>query len=80
VIAFTASRVLVDVMANPSSFRPFTDEVGRFRHQLNDLGRIAWPLRSSGKLKRAEVAGARMAHPRHTCPRPVAKVCINPHS
>ncbi|WP_175916080.1 hypothetical protein [Burkholderia sp. BCC1638] len=108
VIAFTASRALVDVMANPSSdtltgaksflllyqltsteeyilhqvgvatqastgfrldghgfttafsnrlqslVRPFSDEVGRFRQQLNDLGRIAWPLRSSGKLKELE--------------------------
>jgi hypothetical protein len=108
VVAFTASRALVDVMANPSGntlkgaksylllyqltsteehilhqvgvpsqasigfrldghgfttafsnrlqslIRPFTDEVGRFRQQLNDLGRIAWPLRSSGKLKESE--------------------------
>ena len=30
-----------------SFVRPFTDEVVRFRQQLNDLGRIAWPLRSS---------------------------------
>jgi hypothetical protein len=108
VVAFTASRALVDVMANPPSdtlkgaksylllyqltsteehilhqvgvpsqasigfrldghgfttafsnrlqslVRPFSDEVGRFRQQLNDLGRIAWPLRSSGKLKESE--------------------------
>ena len=108
VVAFTASRALVDVMANPPSdtlkgaksylllyqltsteehilhqvgvpsqesigfrldghgfttafsnrlqslVRPFTDEAGRFRQQLNDLGRIAWPLRSSGKLKESE--------------------------
>ncbi len=108
VVAFTASRALVDVMANPSSdtlkgaksflllyqltsteehilhqvgvatqesidfrldghgftttfsnrlqslVRQFSDEVGRFRQQLNDLGRIAWPLRSSGRLKEAE--------------------------
>jgi hypothetical protein len=108
VVAFTASRALVDVMANPPSdtlkgaksylllyqltsteehilhqvgvpsaesigfrldghgfttafsnrlqslVRPFTDEVGRFRQQLNDIGRIAWPLRSSGKLKESE--------------------------
>ncbi|WP_137179171.1 hypothetical protein [Roseomonas sp. AR75] len=37
-----------------SLVRPFSEEVGRFRQQLNDLGRIAWPLRSSGKLKEAE--------------------------
>jgi hypothetical protein len=37
-----------------SLVRPFTEEVGRFRLQLNELGRIAWPLRSSGKLKDAE--------------------------
>ena len=37
-----------------SLVRPFTDEVGRFRQQLNELGRIAWPLRSSGKLKDTE--------------------------
>ena len=108
VVAFTGSRALMDVMANPPSdtlkgaksylllyqltsteehilhqvgvssqasigfrldghafttafnnrlqslVRPFTDEVGRFRQQLNDLGRIAWPLRSSGKLKESE--------------------------
>ncbi len=108
VVAFTASRALVDIMANPagdtlkgaksylllyqltsteehvlhqvgvstaasvgfrldghgfttaftgrlqSLVRPLADEVGRFRQQLNDLGRIAWPLRSSGKLKDAE--------------------------
>jgi hypothetical protein len=108
VVVFTASRSLVDVMANPPSetlkgarsylllyqltsteehilhqvgmattaifgfrldghsfttafsnrlqslVRPFADEVGRFRQQLNELGRIAWPLRSSGKLKEAE--------------------------
>ena len=108
VVAFTASRALVDIMANPpgetlkgaqsylllyqltsteehilhqvglagaacvgfrldghgftsaftgrlqSLVRPFIDEVGRFRQQLNDAGRIAWPLRSSGKLKDAE--------------------------
>ncbi|MGT2430347.1 hypothetical protein ACU4HD_19530 [Cupriavidus basilensis] len=108
VVAFTASRALVDVMGNPPSdtlkgaksflllyqltsteehilhqvgvatqasigfrldghgfttafsnrlqslVRPFSDEVGRFRQQLNDLGRIAWPLRSSGKLKESE--------------------------
>ena len=108
VVAFTASRALVDIMANPpgdtlkgaksylllyqltsteehilhqvgvpaqasigfrldghgfttaftgrlqSLVRPFTDEVGRFRQQLSDLGRIAWPLRSSGKLKETE--------------------------
>jgi len=33
---------------------PFSEEVGRFRQQLNELGRIAWPLRSSGKLKETE--------------------------
>jgi hypothetical protein len=108
VVAFTASRALVDIMANPpgdtlkaaksylmfyqltsteedilhrvgvptasctgfrldghgfttafigrlqSLVRPFTDEVGRFRQQLDELGRIAWPLRSSGKLKESE--------------------------
>lgn len=108
VVAFTGSRSLVDVMANPPSetlkgarsylllyqltsteehilhqvgmattaiagfrldghgfttafsnrlqslVRPFADEVGRFRQQLNELGRIAWPLRSSGKLNKAE--------------------------
>lgn len=108
IVAFTASRSLVDLMANPPSetlkgarsylllyqltsteehilhqvgmatnaiagfrldghgfttafsnrlqslVRPFADEVGRFRQQLNELGRIAWPLRSSGKLKDAE--------------------------
>lgn len=108
VVAFTASRALVDIMANPpgdtlkgarsylllyqltsteehilhqigmptasctgfridghgfttaftgrlqSLVRPFTDEVGRFRQELNELGRIAWPLRSSGRLKDAE--------------------------
>jgi hypothetical protein len=108
VVAFTSSRALVDVMANPPSdtlkgaksflllyqltsteehilhqvgvplqasigfrldghgfttafsnrlqslVRPFSDEVGRFRQQLNDLGRIAWPLRSSGKIKESE--------------------------
>lgn len=108
VVAFTASRALVDVMANPPSdtlkgaktylllyqltsteehilhqvgvspqasigfrldghgfttafsnrlqslVRPFSDEVARFRQQLNDVGRIAWPLRSSGKLKESE--------------------------
>lgn len=107
-VAFTASRALVDVMANPPSdtlkgaksylllyqltsteehilhqvgvatqasvgfrldghgfttafsnrlqslVRPFSDEVGRFRQQLNALGRVAWPLRSSGKLKESE--------------------------
>ena len=37
-----------------SFVRPFADEVGRFRQQLNNLGRIAWPLRSSGKLKETE--------------------------
>ena len=37
-----------------SLVRPFVDEVGRFRQQLNELGRIAWPLRSSGKLKENE--------------------------
>lgn len=108
VVAFTASRALVDVMANPPSdtlkgaksylllyqltsteehilhqvgvptqasvgfkldghgfttafnnrlqslVRPFSEEVGRFRQQLNEQGRIAWPLRSSGKLKDTE--------------------------
>lgn len=108
VVVFTASRALVDIMANPagdtlkgaksylllyqltsteehvlhqvgvptpscagfrldghgfttaftgrlqSLVRPFADEVGRFRQQLNELGRIAWPLRSSGKLKESE--------------------------
>jgi hypothetical protein len=108
VVAFTASRALVDVMANPagdtfknaksylllyqltsteehilhqvgvatsacmgfrldghgfttaftnrmqSLVRPFADEVLRFRQQLNQLGRIAWPLRSTGTLKDAE--------------------------
>jgi len=108
VVAFTASRALVDVMANPSGdtlkgaksylllyqltsteehilhqvgvstqasigfrldghgfttafsnrlqslVRPFSDEVGRLRQQLNELGRIAWPLRSSGRLKESE--------------------------
>jgi hypothetical protein len=108
VVAFTASRALVDVMANPpgdtlksaksylflyqltsteehilhqvgvptkasigfrldghgfttafsnrlqSLVRPFSEEVGRFRQQLSELGRIAWPLRSSGKLKDTE--------------------------
>jgi len=34
--------------------RQFSLEVASFRHQLNELGRIAWPLRSSGKLKDAE--------------------------
>lgn len=107
-VAFTASRALIDVMADPSSdtlkgakgylllyqltsteehilhqigvptqasigfrldghgfttafsnrlqslVRPFSEEVGRFRQQLRDLGRIAWPLRSSGKLKDTE--------------------------
>lgn len=110
VVAFTASRALLDVMANPPSsdlkgakhflllyqlttteehvlyqvgvpaqaiagfrldgqgfttafsnrlqslVRPFSDEVARFRQQLNELGRIAWPLRSSGKLKESEEA------------------------
>lgn len=37
-----------------SLVRPFSEEVGRFRQQLNELGRIAWPLRSSGKLKDTE--------------------------
>jgi hypothetical protein len=37
-----------------SLVRQFTDEVGRFRQQLNDIGRIAWPLRSSGRLKDSE--------------------------
>lgn len=37
-----------------SLVRPFSEEVGRFRQQLNELGRIAWPLRSSGKLKETE--------------------------
>lgn len=37
-----------------SLVRPFSDEVGRFRQQLNQIGRIAWPLRSSGKLKENE--------------------------
>ncbi|MGK3990746.1 hypothetical protein WME99_47310 [Sorangium sp. So ce136] len=108
VVAFTASRALVDVMTNPPSdtlkgaksylllyqltsteehilhqvgvpkkasigfrldghgfttafsnrlqslVRPFSEEVGRFRQQLSELGRIAWPLRSSGKLKDTE--------------------------
>ena len=108
VIAFTSSRALGDVMANPPSdtlkgaksylllsqltsteehilhqvgvssqacigfrldghgfttafsnrlqslVRQFSVEVGRFRQQLNDLGRIAWPLRSLGKLKESE--------------------------
>ncbi|WP_441256798.1 hypothetical protein AB7Z32_40115 [Bradyrhizobium sp. 482_C4_N1_1] len=107
-VAFTASRALVDIMANPagdtlkgaksylllyqltsteehilhqvgvptascagfrldghgfttaftgrlqSLLRPFADEAGRFRQRLNELGRIAWPLRSSGKLKDSE--------------------------
>jgi hypothetical protein len=34
--------------------RPFSEAVGRFRQQLNELGRIAWPLRSSGRLKDEE--------------------------
>ncbi|MBL9076017.1 MAG: hypothetical protein JNL08_00855 [Planctomycetes bacterium] len=34
--------------------RPFSEAVGRFRQQLNELGRIAWPLRSSGRLKEEE--------------------------
>jgi|688.fasta_scaffold03280_19 hypothetical protein len=34
--------------------RQFSIEVARFRDQLNEFGRIAWPLRSSGKLKEAE--------------------------
>ena len=37
-----------------SLVRPFVEEVKRFRQQLNELGRIAWPLRSSGKLKESE--------------------------
>lgn len=37
-----------------SLVRPFSEEVGRFRQQLNELGRIAWPLRSSGKLKETD--------------------------
>ncbi|GEP02269.1 hypothetical protein [Methylobacterium oxalidis] len=37
-----------------SLLRPFNEEVGRFRRELNELGRIAWPLRSSGKLKETE--------------------------
>lgn len=37
-----------------SLVRPFTEEVRRFRQELNELGRIAWPLRSSGKLKESE--------------------------
>jgi len=37
-----------------SLVRPFSEEVGRFRQQLNELGRIAWPLRSSGRLKDVE--------------------------
>lgn len=37
-----------------SLVRPFSEEVGRFRQQLNQIGRIAWPLRSSGKLKETE--------------------------
>ena len=108
VVAFTSSRALMDVMANPAGgdlkgaksylllyqltsseehilhqvgvsaqasigfrldgngfttafsnrlqtlVRQFSEEVARFRQQLNDLGRIAWPLRSSGKLKESE--------------------------
>lgn len=108
VVAFTASRALVDVMTNPPSdtlksaksylflyqltsteehilhqvgiptkasigfrldghgfttafsnrlqslVRPFSEEVARFRQQLSELGRIAWPLRSSGRLKETE--------------------------
>ena len=110
VIAFTASRSLVDIMSNPtgdllkhagtylllyqltsteehifhqigiartvsqgfrldghsfttafsgrlqSLVRPFIDEVGRFRQQLNERGCIAWPLRSTGRLKESEQA------------------------
>lgn len=37
-----------------SLVRQFSDEVGRFRRQLDDLGRIAWPFRSAGRLKEAE--------------------------
>jgi hypothetical protein len=37
-----------------SLVRPFSEEVGRFRQQLSELGRIAWPLRSSGRLKESE--------------------------
>src|SRR5262249_3206434 len=37
-----------------SLVRPFSEEAGRFRQQLNALGRLAWPLRSSGKLKESE--------------------------
>ena len=37
-----------------SLVRPFAEEVGRYRQQLNELGRIAWPLRSSGRLKDTE--------------------------
>lgn len=37
-----------------SLVRPFAEEVLRFRQQLNELGRIAWPLRSSGRLKESE--------------------------
>lgn len=107
-VAFTASRSLIDIMANPptsdlaaaksylllyqltsteehilhqvgiasgacagfkldghgfttaftgrlqSLVRPFTEEVAKWRQQLSDLGRIAWPLRSSGRLKESE--------------------------
>lgn len=108
VVAFTVSRSLVDMMANPPSdtlkaansylllyqltateehilhqvgmprsamegfnldghgfttafnnrlqslVRQFTDEVAQFRRTLNELGRVAWPLRSSGRLKENE--------------------------
>ncbi|ALJ34260.1 hypothetical protein D9623_00370 [Azospirillum brasilense] len=37
-----------------SLVRQFSDEVGRFRRQLDDLGRIAWPFRPAGRLKEAE--------------------------
>jgi len=39
-----------------SLVRPFTDEVWRFRQQLNELGRIAWPLRSSARKPVMEMA------------------------
>lgn len=39
-----------------SLVRPFSEEVGRFRHHLDAQGRIAWPLRSSGRLKESEQA------------------------
>lgn len=39
-----------------SLVRPLKEEIHRWRRQLNDLGRVAWPMRSSGPLRAEELA------------------------